>query len=1198
MRAINPQQRAAATPSDATRNRAATRGFGALDFGALLRGGTLFFAAALLFGSALFSPLTAPSASAQEISASEEPAPETGYPIGSYSEGIYSDTISASSDTPQDDEPRVEKIASRPFDFSLTGTGDGLEGTRAGQTISGINADAYDYNQSGQNQFIVPKAALSDDSIVVSGDAGWKSASNGDGEEVYILAGHCRVQQGESSAEGPRGVVRVIPDPNGDSKSVILYLEKENQWEPFDLKLSTSYLAAHATETAWQGTFRTSGSVDVQIADRGSDQLNPEEIYARALAMEKSAPADAGIPDTQGAAILSTDQPDGGWEETHNAELTSSVDRLKSFRDIKPEDMAFRRIRLMSRYDRDLNLQRETDPTNPSRDRYVISGGFILMIEGITAKSEPVSDVIDISADRAVIWADGIDLQQGGLQNKDLDLELYVEGDIIFREGERVIYAQKMYYDAKNLVGLIKDTEMVIPVPDSPGGYFRINAETISQNDADTLTATDAWVSTSTMGQPTYRLQSNSLTAEFRKTPLYDSATGAPAINAETGKQEYRNDSYVIAENNFVALENVPVFYWPWMSMNMKNKSLYLRRLEVAHDSTFGTQVRTGWNPYQIFNIKKCSENTDWVIDLDYLSKRGFGHGTTYSYNVDSLFGCQTQAIGVANYYGVYDRGTDNLGLGRRNDPFPHKYRYRGIWKHKQRFDLPDCLEQYLPDSCCCKDSSCCSGWELTAQVGKSSDRNYLREYFEEEWFTDSNPETSLELKKTTDNWSMGVTASVMTDKFYTGTNELPKFSHFLLGQNLCCNKLLWYEHTKLGLYQFKTTESPFSQQDQDYFRYLNWELASSATDNTALGTGSDRLSATSFNLATRHELDLPLAVGPGKITPYALGEYAFWGKGYYKNNINRLYGRTGLRADLPVWKVDNDITSDMWYLNGIAHKMNFGVDAFIAGANRGLDELIHFDQIDDWQVQDFRRQYSVTSFTNSYSPYQDSIPVRFDERYYALREGVLGGMVSSPSSEIAGDMTQIRLDWLNRWQTKRGPVGNRHIIDWITLDTGMSLYPKKEQDYGEFIGLADYDLRWHVGDRFSVLSSGLFDFFDSGQKIIRAGVMSKRPGVSSFYLGVDRLGGPISTTYLNAAVNYRMSQKWAASLSNSYDLADHRNIGQELGISRIGESFIWTLKLSNNQSKKDWGIGLNVLPIFIYNNEKFEEDVLGFGQM
>ena len=46
------------------------------------------------------------------------------------------------------------------------------------------------------------------------------------------------------------------------------------------------------------------------------------------------------------------------------------------------------------------------------------------------------------------------------------------------------------------------------------------------------------------------------------------------------------------------------------------------------------------------------------------------------------------------------------------------------------------------------------------AQFGKSSDRNYLR-VFREEWFTGSNPETSIELKKTADNWSIDLSASV-----------------------------------------------------------------------------------------------------------------------------------------------------------------------------------------------------------------------------------------------------------------------------------------------------------------------------------------------------------------------------------------------------------------------------------------------------
>ena len=65
------------------------------------------------------------------------------------------------------------------------------------------------------------------------------------------------------------------------------------------------------------------------------------------------------------------------------------------------------------------------------------------------------------------------------------------------------------------------------------------------------------------------------------------------------------------------------------------------------------------------------------------------------------------------------------------------------------------------------------------------------------------------------------------------------------------------------------------------------------------------------------------------------------------------------------------------------------------------------------------------------------------------------------------------------RWQTKRGLPGQERIIDWITLDIEGSLFPKHDRDnFGQMLGLVNYDFRWHVGDRFALLSDGFFDFF------------------------------------------------------------------------------------------------------------------------
>ena len=79
----------------------------------------------------------------------------------------------------------------------------------------------------------------------------------------------------------------------------------------------------------------------------------------------------------------------------------------------------------------------------------------------------------------------------------------------------------------------------------------------------------------------------------------------------------------------------------------------------------------------------------------------------------------------------------------------------------------------------------------------------------------------------------------------------------------------------------------------------------------------------------TRHEIDLPLELGPTKIVPYVLGEAAFWGEDLNGDSFSRFYGQTGVRASLPMWRADPTVQSELFNLNGLAHKMVFEVEAF-----------------------------------------------------------------------------------------------------------------------------------------------------------------------------------------------------------------------------------------------------------------------------
>ncbi|MDO5308488.1 MAG: hypothetical protein Q4G03_03190 [Planctomycetia bacterium] len=1095
-------------------------------------------------------------------------------------------------------------------------------------------AQSFDKAQVGDSTFYRPN--FSDSLITVSAQYGWKGADDQFGQ-VYALYGDCQVTQAQGTAAAPVALVWLgerenETDGGAPLYRIYLYLEGE-QSQALQLDLNSVCVTAKSRNGAWLGEFVSKSPIDLRIAHPGENQLRPDELYYRALNFlreETTAPkknnllasqvatSDASVNNGANEVNVASNttqedrlpngsgnaEPALGWVENGQGNAlrlvneTSQVDEY--FKNAVVADApAMRSWRFSSRYDREAKISSRPKSSQSQdgdgKDVYFISNGFTLTVQGLTIDNIPIGDVLELSADQATIWTSELTQINFSEQTSpnEYDFELYLDGNVVFRQGDNVIYAERMYYDLKNRVGIIDNAELVAEAPDMPNAYFRLGASRITQRSADVMYATDAWASTSAMGVPTYRLQANSLVTETSHKPLYDATTGRQLWNSQTGEPLVSNQQYIIAENNYVTIGNLPVLYWPWMAMDIKDRSLYLSHLKFGHDNVFGTQVRTSWNPFQLFGMSaRRPDGVDWDLNLDYLSKRGFGHGTTFVYNRDSLWGWNTRAVGMANYYGIYDKGTDNLGHARRAVPFEKKYRYRGIWKHRQELGSLDC-DLGLCDQCCIRD-----GWTLTAQLGKSSDRNYIPQYFEEEWNTLSNPETRVELKRTVNNRSLGVTAAVRTDSFYTQSNWLPRFDHYWLGQTIGNSSLTWYEHTKIGYAQFKPTDSPYAEQDKALFRYLDWELANGSASNLPDSSDTTLLSRDSLVFSTRQELDLPFQLGPVKTTPYALGEYGFWGHSVTGKNVSRLYGQLGVRFNLPIWKINSDVESQTWYLNGLAHKMNFVVDASYSDANKNYDDLILYDQIDDWQVEDFRRRYSVTTFAGQGAGYSDSIPVRFDERYYAIRQGVMAGNVTAPSTELVDDMQTVRLGWDNRWQTKRGPVGNRRVVDWIVFNAGINLYPKTRDNFGKTFGLLDYDAAWQVGDRFAILSSGLYDFWGTGQKITRVGVQRRRPGLSSCYLGVDRLDGPIDSTYLNFGLTYRASEKWGIGFSNSFDISEGYNIGQKISISRIGESFVFTLGASRNESKDNWGVNLSVEPVFLFDKDKREEGLLGLGNM
>jgi len=416
-----------------------------------------------------------------------------------------------------------------------------------------------------------------------------------------------------------------------------------------------------------------------------------------------------------------------------------------------------RRITVYTRSSVPVQFEWRRDPRS-NQWMAVIDQGVNLIVEGLTGVGVGPIEVsmIDVSTDRLVLWTSGIeepDLTGQRPLADDVPLEIYMEGNIVFREGERVTYAERMYYDVNNRIGIVLDAEMLTPVPDYEG-LMRIKSEVLQQTGRDRFFARNSFITSSRMGRPGYRIQTADTYVEDDQRPLFDPFSGAPLVDPVTGEPLVEHHRLATGRNSLLYLGEFPVFYWPILATDLDEPSFYIRRARVRNDRVFGTQVLTNWDGYQLLGIRNQPEGTDWDISFDYLSDRGLGHGTTFTYGRGDFMGIGGPASGLFDFWGIQDDGLDNLGRARRNVLPDKGYRYRLLWRHRHL--LPYDLA-------------------LSAEVGWISDRNFLEQYYEREWDELKDQTTGVELKQVRANTSWSVTADYRLNEFFTQTDWLPR---------------------------------------------------------------------------------------------------------------------------------------------------------------------------------------------------------------------------------------------------------------------------------------------------------------------------------------------------------------------------------------------------------------------------------------
>ncbi len=762
-----------------------------------------------------------------------------------------------------------------------------------------------------------------------------------------------------------------------------------------------------------------------------------------------------------------------------------------------------------------------------------ISRGIRLMIGDVAVQtSGGLFDMgtVLIEADRCVVWT--ADLNRLLSQKiDDLPVELYLEGNIVFQQGARVIYADRMYYNVQSEYGMILGAEVLTPAPKYEG-IVRLKADVIQQRSRENFLANRAAMTSSRLGVPRYWLQADRIELNDQRqssdqTGLLGFGVLSPSGDTTAMKAK--------ARHNFVYMEGVPVAYWPILNTNVDTPSFYISGASFRNDSIFGTQVMLDWNLYQIFGIDAL-DGTKWTLSTDYLSKRGFAIGTNFRYNLPSLHG-GGPAYGEFDAWGLNDEGLDTLGSDRIDMIPEETTRGRVTWRHRQLLS---------PDQ------------ELWAELGYISDRNFLEQYFEEEWDTNKDRSTALRYR----HYFMGqqmldLWAQVRLNSFFTETQWLPRVDHYWLGQNLG-NFFTWYSHSQAGYGQLKVASSPTAPQDAAKFQLQPWEQTSSG-----------------IQAVTRHEISLPFDTGHSKWTPYVSGEAAYWGEDLNGDSLGRLTGQAGLRTSLPMIKVAPEVQSSLFNLNGLAHKVSFETETWYADTTKELDLLPLYDPIDDNSQEHFRRRLVFNTFGGS-------LPAQFESRDYAARQG-MQRYVTAASSQIVADQLQSRLGIHQRWQTKRGVAGRERIADVVEFDVDAIYFAKSERDnFGEDFGGLNYEFRYHVGDRVTLLSDGYYDMFDRGLQATSIGTLISRPLRGDFYVGLTNLDGPVSAKLLTSTLTYRMNDKWAAVGSSVYDFGPTGSNGHTIGLTRIGESFLFRVGLAVDSGRDNVSLQFALEPRFL----------------
>ncbi len=773
--------------------------------------------------------------------------------------------------------------------------------------------------------------------------------------------------------------------------------------------------------------------------------------------------------------------------------------------------------------------------------RILLTGGAIFSIASLDG-----SDKTELAFDNAVVWVRG-GKDRGplnGLITGDgkTQVEVYMSGNVVIRtvRGQgpgrvsQTLRAQEVYYDAENsrAIAVRGDLETTLPRTTDP---LRVKGEEVRRLDLENWEILNGSVDASKLpSDPGLRLDSRRFTLSERKV-VRRNIFGIPIRDVRTGEAVEIKEQIVTGENVIARLAGVPFFYIPRLRANAADPLGPLQGFSFSQNRQFGPQFYTTWDMYELLALRPPPGHK-WRLDLDYLGKRGPAVGTDYTYRVEGENPNDPPiGAGLIKLYGLSDSlGQDILGGNRGPEPTPPDLRGRAMWRHQQ-----EVLE----------------GLYFQGQIAALSDKNFLEQFYKNEFDTGPNQETFAYLAWQRRNF--GATALAegrFTRQWVSETNWLPRVGGHLIGQTFLDDRLVYSARGSAAFAQSRPAEyNPFPILPTD--RRLN--------------TGR-------FNVW--QELSAPFALGPVKLAPYGIVDLTEYTNTLDGSELGRVYGAGGARASVPFSRLYGDVSSELLNLGGLYHKVVFGANYRYAASNVPYNRLPLLDRLnDDATDQAFR---NITPFQTFNVPGPNGVALAnaagysvYNPQLYAIRRVVENRI------DTLDDVQVLQGDIRQRFQTKRGYPGMEHTVDFLTLDVSASYFPNASRDnFGNPFSFLEYGSVWNLGDRTSLVSNGWFEPYKGGSRYWNAGVYLDRTDRTSLYLGY-RQTDPLNSKAVILNLGYQLSRRYYANIGASYDFGLSQALSNTFTLTRTGTDLTVTVGFTYSAFVNSFGFQFLVIP-------------------